>query len=303
MLNVFESVSSNKTKSTIIMVLFVAFVSVSAYFISLAFGWRGSSLSFLGLAFIFSGLGSLASYYWSDKIILGMSGAHPADPQKNRVFYSVAQNLSLAASLPMPKLYIIVDTALNAFATGRDPQHAVVCATSGLLSRLSRTELEGVIGHELSHVANYDIRLMSIVTILVGTLTLLGDWLIRSRWSLSRDDDSRSGAGQIGMLIGLVLALISPLIAQLIQLAISRRREFLADAFSAKLTRQPSGLISALTKLGADTEPLEAANKATAHLYITNPLKNHHDLIGWFSGLFNTHPPLDHRIQALQRMS
>ncbi len=303
MTNVFESVSSNKTKSTIIMVLFVAFVSVSAYFISLAFGWQGSAPSFMGLAFIFSGLGSLASYYWSDKIILTMSGAHPASPQTDRLFYSVAQNLSLAASVPMPRLFIIEDTALNAFATGRDPQHAVVCATSGLLSKLNRTELEGVIGHELSHVANYDIRLMSVVSILVGTLTLLGDWLIRSRWSMSRDNDRGSGAGQIGMLIGLVLALLSPLIAQLIQLAISRRREFLADAFSAKLTRQPSGLISALHKLGADTEQLEAANKATAHLYITNPLKNHHDMVGWFSGLFNTHPPLAQRIQALELMS
>jgi heat shock protein HtpX len=307
MLNVYESVAANKRKSAIIIVIFTLFVAVSAYFISqglsLYYGYEGGGLGLAGIALIFSGIGSFISYYASDKIILTLSGARPADKKQDFNFFTVTENLCIAAGLPMPRLYVIEDTALNAFATGRDPEHAVICATSGLLKQLDRTELEGVIGHELSHVANYDIRVMSIVTVLVGVITLLGDWLIRASWyGRSRDKESKN-AGAIFMIVGFALAILSPIIAQLIQLAISRRREFLADASSVKLTRQPSGLISALQKLGNDREPLEAANKATAHLYIVNPLKNHHDAIGWFAGLFNTHPPLEQRISALEQMS
>ncbi len=307
MLNVYESVDANKRKSVWVIVLFTLFIVLASYFISRGlaayYGYYSSGLELTGIALVISGIMSFASYYWSDKIILTLSGARPADKKHNFVFYSVAENMALAAGLPMPRLYIIQDTAMNAFATGRDPSHAVVCATSGLLTRLDRTELEGVIGHELSHVANYDIRLMSIVTVMVGIITLLGDWFIRASWygGRGRDRESR-GSGAIFIIVGMVLALLSPVIAQLIQLAISRRREFLADASSVKLTRQPSGLISALKKLGSDREPLEAANKATAHLYIVNPLKNHHDAIGWFAGLFNTHPPLAERVKTLEQM-
>lgn len=308
MLNVYESVAANKRRSVLIIALFMAFVVVSSIFISKGlaayYGYESSGLEFTGIALIFSGIMSFASYYWSDKIILGLSGARQADRNRDFQFYTVAENLSLAAGLPKPRLYIIEDTALNAFATGRDPEHAVICATTGLLGTLNRTELEGVIGHELSHVANYDIRLMSIVTILVGLITLLADWFMRASW-FGRGRRSREGgnAGGIFIIVGMVLAFLSPIIARLIQLAISREREFFADTSSVKLTRQPSGLISALQKLGADREPLEAANKATAHLYIVNPLKNSHDAIGWFAGLFNTHPPLAKRIEALQKMS
>ena len=193
---------------------------------------------------------------------------------------------------------------MNAFATGRDPTHAAVCATTGLLASLNRTELEGVIGHELAHVANYDTRLMSIVTILVGLITLLGDWLLRASFYSKSSSDENKNSNGIFIVVGLIMAILSPIIAQIIQLAISRRREYLADAESVKLTRQPSGLISALKKLGADKEPLEAANKATAHLYIVNPLNNlSSDARGWFSSLFNTHPPLPDRIKALEMMS
>ncbi len=188
---------------------------------------------------------------------------------------------------------------MNAFATGRDPQHAVVVVTTGLLSKLNRTELEGVVAHELSHIRNFDIRLMGIVTVLVGMLTLLADILLRSRFRSSR---GKNDSGQIGIIIfivGVALALLSPLIANLIKLAISRRREFLADASAVKLTRYPAGLASALKKISKDTEPLEAANKATAHLYISNPLKNTHSAIGWFAKAFNTHPPIGERIKAL----
>lgn len=305
--NVFESVEANKRKSWLVVAGFAAFVLTAAYFIArgmaVFYGYESTGLEFLGIGLIISGLMSFGSYYWSDQIVLGISGARPADKKRDFIFFTVAENLSMAARIPMPKLYVIDDTALNAFATGRDPEHAAVCATTGLLAQLNRTELEGVIGHELSHVANYDTRLMSIVTILVGLITLLGDWLLRATfYSKSNSDDNKS-SNAIFLVIGILLAILSPIIAQIIQLAISRRREYLADASSVKLTRQPSGLISALKKLGADKEPLEAANKATAHLYITNPLKNRHDAIGWFSGLFNTHPPLKERIQALEMMS
>lgn len=307
MINVYEAVDINKRKSWLVIAGFVAFVFVAAVLIAKGlaayYGYQSTGLELTGIALVISGVMSLASYYWSDSIILSLSGARPADKRRDFQFYTVTENLSLAAGFPLPKLYVIEDTALNAFATGRDPFHSTICATTGLLAKLNRTELEGVIGHELSHISNYDTRLMAVVTILVGLITLLGDWLLRASWFGGRSQDSENrGTGAIFMILGLVMALLSPIIAQIIQLAISRNREFLADASSVKLTRQPSGLISALKKLGADREPLEAANKATAHLYIVNPLKNRHDAIGWFASLFNTHPPLSERISVLNKM-
>lgn len=301
MLNVYESVAANKRRTWLIMAVFILFIAGAAWVLGEALGYGPS---FVGIALIFSGMMSFASYWFSDKIILTISRAKPANRKQHFHFYTVAENLSLAAQIPKPKLYVIEDTAMNAFATGRDPDHAVVCATTGLLERLNRTELEGVVAHELSHIRNYDIRLMSIVTILVGMVTLLADWFMRASF-YGRGRRNRDG-GQIRMVIavaGIILALLSPLIAQLIKLALSRRRELLADASAVMVTRQPSGLINALKKLNADREPLEAANKATAHLYITNPLKNHHDAIGWFASLFQTHPPIAQRIRALEKMS
>lgn len=300
MQNIYESQSSNKRKSFIIMALFIVFITAVAYFISKAFDL---SYGFLGIVLIISGLISFLSYWFSDKIILTISGAKPANKKDFFDFYTVTENLCLTARLPMPKLYVIEDSAMNAFATGRDYDHAVVCATTGLLGRLNRTETEGVIAHELSHIKNYDMLLMSIVTILVGFISLLSDILLRTRFR-ERKNNSRS-SGQIGaviLLLGVLLALLSPLIAQLIKLAISRRREYFADASAIKLTRQPSGLISALKKLEQDREPLEAANKATAHLYIANPLKNHHNGVGWFANLFRTHPTIQKRVEALEKM-
>ena len=297
MVNVYEAVGTNKFKSMLVLVLYMAFVVGVLWIFSQAFGYGPE---FLGFAFIFSGLTGFASYWWSDKIILGISGARPANKKKDFRFYTVAENLALASGLPMPKLYVIEDSAPNAFATGRDPKHAVICATTGLLDKLDRTELEGVIGHELSHVGNYDTRLMSIVSILAGLIVLIADWILRS--SMHRNNDENRQGGPL-VIVGFVLLILSPIVAQLIQLAISRRREFLADATSAKLTRYPEGLARALEKIAADHEPLEAANKATAHLYIMNPLKNRHDGIGWFAGLFNTHPPVADRIKALRGMA
>lgn len=300
MINVYEQVDRNKRRSTIIMVLFIVVVTFFAWYLASVLDY---GLSVVGIALIFAGLISFASYWWSDKIILTISGARPADKKQDFIFFTVTENIAMAARIPMPKLYVIDDTATNAFATGRDPQHAVVCATTGLLSKLDRTELEGVVAHELSHVRNYDIRLMSIVTILVGMITLLADWFLRGMRFRSRGRDKSGGSlGAILFLVGIILALLSPLIARLLKLAVSRRREFLADASAVMLTRQPDGLARALEKIAADKEPLEAANKATAHLYIANPLKNRHDKIGWFANMFNTHPPVKERIKALKEM-
>ncbi|KKS94896.1 MAG: Protease HtpX-like protein [Candidatus Collierbacteria bacterium GW2011_GWB1_44_6] len=296
MKNIYEQVDENKFRSGLVIASFIIFITAATYLITYSLGF---DISAVGIALIISGVISFISYYNSDKIILGISGASPANKRDHFDFYTVAENLSRAARIPMPKLYVIEDSAMNAFATGRDPMHAVVCATTGILSRLNRTELEGVVAHELSHIRNYDIRLMSIVTILVGLVTLLADILLRTRIR-GRSNRDEGNLGAILFIAGLVMAILSPIVAQLIQLAISRRREFFADASGASLTKYPEGLASALEKIAADKEPLEAANKATAHLYIANPLKNHHDSIGWFAGLFNTHPPVKERIIALR---
>lgn len=306
MINVYEAEAANKWKSAFIVALFVVFVAIVVYVMSTAFaiytGYEPGGLGFVGIALIISGLMSFGSYYYSDKIVLSISGAHPADRKRYFDFYTVAENLAIATGLPKPKLYVIEDSAPNAFATGRDPKHAVICATTGILQKLNRTELEGVLAHEITHIRNYDIQLMSVVSVMVGMVALLGDMFLRMTW-LGRRDDRENTAGSIFLVIGLVFAILSPFISQIIQLAISRRREFTADAGSVEITRQPDGLISALKKISEDQEPLEAANKATAHLYIINPFKaKGHGAVGWFSGLFNTHPPITERIAALQKM-
>ncbi len=296
----YDLVASNKRRSAIIIALFVAFIAGASYVMARGFGY---GLDIVGIGLVVSGVMSFASYWWSDSIILGISGARPAKREEFFDFYTVTENLAASQRLPFPKLYVIEDTAMNAFATGRDPEHAAVVATTGLLSRLNRSEIEGVISHELSHIQNYDIRLMSIVTILVGMISLIADWMLRMSWGRRRDNDREGGQLQMLFVVaGIVLALLSPLIAQLIQLAISRKREYLADASGVAMTKNPEGLARALEKISGDTEPLEAANKATAHLYIANPLKNRHDAIGWFAGWFQTHPPVAERITILRNL-
>jgi len=299
-MNHYQAIAANKRKSWLIIGLFMAFVSGVSYVMAVGFGY---GLDLVGMALIFSGLISFASYWFSDRMILTLSGAQPATRDQFFDFYTITENLTMSQRLPMPKLYVINDTAMNAFATGRDPEHAVVVATTGLLSRLNRSELEGVIAHELSHVANYDIRLMSIVTILVGFIALLADWLLRMTfWGGGRDRRDKD-TGQLGLIlfvVGIIMALLSPLIAQLIQLAISRQREFLADASGVGMTKNPEGLARALTKISQDQEPLEAANKGTAHLYFSDPLKNSKGGIALFASLFQTHPPVAERIAALR---
>lgn len=298
-MSVYSQISANRFKTWLIMGLFMVFITTIVYVYGKATGY---GLSYVGIALIISGLMSLGSYYYSDKLVLAMSKAKQIKKTDSPDFFRIVENLCIGAGLPMPRVYIIEDSAPNAFATGRDPKHAVVCATTGILQKLNRVELEGVIAHELSHIRNYDIRLMAIVAILVGIIALLADFFTRSLWyhGGGRDREERGAQGVL-LLIGIILAILSPIIATLIQLAVSRKRELLADASAALLTRYPEGLALALEKISKDREPLEVANNATAHLYIVNPFKGK-DIGNWFAGLFNTHPPIEERIKILRSM-
>lgn len=293
MINVYEQVSRNKIRSSLIISLFIAFIVVAAYTITTAFNLDGSLLF---IAIIYSIISSGASYFWGDKIVLALNQAKPATKKDFFNFYTSVENLSLANQTPVPKIYVIDSPSPNAFATGRDPQHAVVCATTGLLEKLDRSELEAVVAHELSHIKNYDILLMTVVSILIGTLSILIN--ITSRSNIFRKNNDRDNQlSAILTLIGFILLIFAPLIAQLIQLAISRRREYFADASAVKLTRQPQSLINALKKISNDDSRLETASTATASLYISNPFKGNK-----IASLFSTHPPIEERIKALQQM-
>lgn len=299
-MSVYSQIQANKNRTIFIMVFFTLFIAMVAYILGKATGY-GSS--YVGIALVISGLASLGSYYYSDKIVLSISGAAPADRKKDFDLYTVTENLAIASGLPKPKVYIIEDSAPNAFATGRDPKHAVICVTRGLIDKLDRKEMEGVISHEMSHIQNYDTRLMAIISVLVGMIAFLSDWFSRSLWwgGRNRSRDDRNSISAVVFIVGIVLAVISPLIATLIQLAVSRRREFLADASAVLLTRNPNGLASALAKISSDKEVLEAATNATAHLYITNPFKDK-SFSAWFASIFDTHPPINERIEILNAM-
>lgn len=294
-----SDIRSNVVKTYVFMTLFVAFVVLAGYVMGNALGYGNS---WMYIAVLFSVIASFVSYYWGADMVLAMSHARPADRQRDFDFFTVAENLAIAAGIPKPKLYVIDDPAMNAFATGRDPEHAVVCATSGILERLDRRELEGVVAHELSHVKNFDTRLMAVVAVLVGTVAFLADMFMRTLWwgggRRSRDNNNLGG---ILLIIGIVLAILSPIIATLIQLAVSRKREFLADASGALLTRYPEGLARALQKISGDKAVLQEATNATAHLFIVNPFKGK-NFGAWFSGLFDTHPPIAERIKLLRSM-
>ncbi|MBI4363570.1 MAG: M48 family metallopeptidase [Candidatus Doudnabacteria bacterium] len=296
---IYTEIASNKRRTALFITFFLVLIIGLGWF----FSYSVDEPLLLPIAVGFSVLMSLTSYFFSDKIVLAMSHAKEIKRTDDTELYRVVENLAITAGLPTPKIYLIDDTAPNAFATGRDPKHAVVAITTGLRSKLAKQELEGVMAHELSHIGNYDIRLSTIIVVLVGLITLLADWMLRISFHGRRRS---SDGGGILLLIGLVFALLSPIAATLIQLAISRRREYLADASGVLLTRYPQGLASALQKIAADHEPLEVANKATAHLYIVNPLKEHiegRNRIGWFANLFQTHPPIADRIVKLRQMN
>ncbi len=295
-ISVYDRISANRSKSLILFSLFFVFIVFLGYTFGMLFG---SAYFGLVLAFLIAFAVSIGSYYYSDSIVLGISGAREVKHSEFPFLDNAVEGLAIAAGLPKPRLYIINDTAPNAFATGRNPQKSVICVTSGLLQKLNRNELEAVLGHEMSHIKNYDTRLMVITVVLVGVIVLLSDWIIRSMWYGRSGNKDMGKLGLILLVIGIIFAVLSPFIAQIIKMAISRKREFLADADSALLTKNPPALASALEKISSDKEPLEAANKATAHLYIINPLKNYK---GWLDNLFSTHPPIKERIAALKQM-
>jgi heat shock protein HtpX len=265
--------------------------------IGYAVSWYYDSSILLYIAVAFAVGMNVYAYWNSDKQVLSMTNARPAKKEEYFDFYTVTENLAITAGVPMPKLYVIEDPAPNAFATGRDEKHAVVCATTGLLSMMSRVELEGVIAHELSHVRNRDILLMTVAVVLAGFLAIIADLFLRvSFWGGGRRDD-RGNGNAILMVVAIVGIVLAPLAATLIELAISRRREYLADASGALLTRYPEGLASALGKLGAYQEPMKKPSHATAHLFISDPFGPKPS--DWIDRMFSTHPPIKDRIRAL----
>ncbi|KKP80654.1 MAG: Protease HtpX-like protein [Candidatus Levybacteria bacterium GW2011_GWB1_35_5] len=294
-MNIYSAISSNKNKTWLIMFLFVVFITTLVYVFSKAMGF---SLGLAGIALVIAGITSIGSYYYSDKLVLATTGAKEIKKSDYPKYYRTVENMCIAAGLSMPKVYIVNDPSPNAFATGRDPKHAVVCATTGLLAMMDDAELEGVIAHELSHIKNYDIRLMGVVVVLVGFIAIISDLFIRATFYSNNDDNK---ASSIFLILAIVFAILSPIAATLIQLAVSRKREYLADASGALLTRYPEGLASALEKLAHDKTPPRVASNATAHLYIENPFDNK-KVKNFFTGLFNTHPPLEERIKILRQM-
>jgi heat shock protein HtpX len=297
-LSIYDAASANRWRTVVLIAAFTAIIVLLAYFVGEYF-LPGGGVAALPFAFALSAGSALTSYFAGDKIVLAQSEARELAPGEEARLRNVVETLAIGLGIPVPKLYVIDDSAPNAFATGRDPTHASVVVTRGLLDKMDRQELEGVIAHELSHVGNRDIRVMLLVTVLVGMVALLADWMWRSMfWGRGRGRD-RGGGGALIAVIAIALAVLTPIIATLVQLAVSRQREYLADASGALLTRYPAGLASALRKIAADKEALEVANKATASLYIANPLK---DAPAFFDHLFDTHPPIAERIKRLEAM-
>ncbi len=299
-----ERIARNRRNSLLLIAGFLAFVTVFGYIIG--FAWIGDpkgALFGLVLAFAVGTISGLVTYFAGDKMVLAASRAKEITHDEAPVLFNVVEEMTIASGLPMPKVYIVNDTALNAFATGRDPEHASVAVTKGLLEKLGRDELQGVVAHEMAHVGNFDIRYAMLVGILVGTTVLISDFFLRGLWfGGGRGGGRREGGGQLQIIIiivAVVLAILAPLFARLLQLSISRQREYLADATAVRLTRNPKGLADALAKILGDREVLEVANRATAHLYIANPIKKFEKRS---KGLFSTHPPMEERIKILRQM-
>jgi heat shock protein HtpX len=302
-----ERIARNRRNSLLLLAVFLAFITLFGYVIGFALlGDPTRALFGLALALVVGVVAGLISYFAGDKMVLAASRAREVTHDDAPVLFNVVEEMSIASGLPMPKVYIVDDAAPNAFATGRDPEHATVAVTSGLLDKLDRDELQGVIAHEMSHVANFDIRYSMLVGILVGTTVLISDFFLRGLWfgGGGRGGGRRGGDGGgqlqiIMLLVAIVLAILAPLFARLLQLSISRQREFLADATAVRLTRNPKGLADALQKISGDREVLEVANRATAHLYIVNPIKRFEKRS---KGLFSTHPPIEERIKILRAL-
>jgi len=294
-LTLYQERSRNIWRTVLLMALFLAIVLAIGYFVSYYY----QSPAILYIAIFFAVFMNIYSYWFSDRQVLSMTNARPASKEEFFDFYTVTENLSITAGVQMPKLYVVEDPSPNAFATGRNEKHAVVCATTGLLAMMDRSELEGVIAHELSHVRNRDILLMTVAVVLAGFIAIIADIFLRmSFWGGNRDDNNR-GSG-ILLILGIVALILAPIAAQLIQLAISRRREFLADASGALLTRYPEGLASALQKIEDYAHPMRKVSHATAHLFISDPYgEKAGKKSDWINRMFSTHPPTEARIRAL----
>ncbi|MBX4201004.1 M48 family metallopeptidase [Candidatus Parcubacteria bacterium] len=300
--SIYQNADSNIRKTWLLITGFLVFV--------IAIGWLFSQVlqsdAILYIAVILSIVMSFSSYWFSDKIVLSMARATPIEKKDNPELYRIIENLCITAGLPVPKIFISEELQANAFATGRDKNHAVVCVTRGLLNRLNKTELEGVLAHELSHIGNRDMLVSTVVVVLAGVVSLLANFFLRLSFfgGLGRRGNSRDNNGNMGailMVAGIAAAILAPIAATLIKLAISRKREFLADASGVLLTRYPEGLASALQKIAQDPAPMRTANTATSHLYIESPFKGEQKK-NWFTGLFSTHPPIEERIKALKDM-
>ena len=308
----FDEITSNKRRSAVMIAVFLVIVAAVAWAFSVVIGLGPWGIVF---AVVFAVGTSFISYWKSDTVALAMSHAHPADPTTYARFHNLVEGLCIASGLPKPRLYVVEDDAPNAFATGRDPKHAALAVTTGLLQKMNRVELEAVLAHELSHVKNYDILVSTLAVTMVGIIALLSDWALRFLWwggPRHRDDRNRdnNGAMAIVAVLGFVLLLVAPLIAKLMQFAISRKRESLADISGVAMTRYPPGMISALEKLKDDRTVVHSSSRATAHLWIESPIAREpgealhrgEDKLNWLNRMFDTHPSLDDRIQALREL-
>ena len=297
----YDDIRNNKIKTGIIISIFLVVITLIVYYVCMAFDLGTMSII---IAIIFSIATSWGSYYYSDKIVLSINNAKPATSDQYQKLNNILEGLMVSSGLShKPRLYVVDDTQPNAFATGRNPENAVICVTTGLLNKMDYYELEGVIAHELSHIKNYDIRLSAVVSIMVGFIVILADWVSRILFWGSRDRDNYSKGNPILMLIGLICLILAPIFGQLMQLALSRRREYLADASAVEITRNPDGLISALQKLDSDPNELKTANNATAYMYIVSPFKsNAKDSKKRKTSLFSTHPSIDDRIEAIKNL-
>lgn len=293
----FEDIKKNKIKSWFIVLLFLVFISLIVYYICMALDLGEMSII---IALIFSIASTFGSYYYSDKIVLSLNKARPATKEENLKLVNILDSLVVASGLPCtPKLYIVEDKQPNAFATGRNPENAVICVTTGLLDKLEYYELEGVLAHEMAHIKNYDIRLSAVVSVMVGFVVMLSDWFTRiSFWGGPRKRDDDDNGNPILMIIGFVFLILSPIFGQLMQLSLSRKREFLADATAVEFTRNPDGLISALIKISDDPNELKVANNATENMYIVNPFKGKKSS----SSLWSTHPSIEDRVTTLRNL-
>lgn len=299
----YEQIASNRRRTIGLLLAFLVLVVAIGVAFDVALGFGGIAVV---IAVALSIGMSIGSYIWSDRVALAMSHARPADPEQYRRYHNIVEGLSIGAGIPKPRLYVVEDPAPNAFATGRNPEHAAIAVTTGLLEKMDRIELEGVLAHELSHVKNYDILVSTITVVLVGVVALLADFALRFLFwgGAGHRAESRKGRGPASIigLVGIVLIILAPIVARLMHFAVSRRREALADFSAIQVTRYPPGLISALEKLRDDTAVVHSGSRATAHLWIESPLDRKESRGAWLNRLFDTHPPLEHRIEALKEL-